>query len=280
MTKPAWLFVFIAYLITWTITLSGYFSFRGGAILLDQLNLIYNFGALGPFIAAIVCARCFYPPDGVKTLFGAVGFIRLSLNSLALSLSPLVFFAIGWLLYPLFSGHWFSFDETRRQFHLTSSLSYVGWISPFVTYSIFEEFGWRGFLLPHLQERRTALQATTILTIIWACWHLPLFLWRFQFTAFITVGFFFSIFVGAIIITSIFNLSRGSIVPVILFHFTTNVASALDKEHIVVVVSVCFVFLAIYVIRRYKTENLADTPRVRNCYLTEVTSSSSTPRRF
>ena len=268
MTKPVWTYVFITYLITWSVTLLGFFLYKGGSLTLDQLNLIYNVGALGPFVAAIVCARLFYKPDGVSTLFATLRFSGLGTKSLALSLSPLLFFALGWLLYPLFAGHWFSFDETRRQFHLTDTMSYVGWILPFITYSIFDEFGWRGFLLPHLQEKYTALRATGILTVIWACWHLPFFLWRFQFTTLITIGFFFAIFVGAIIITSTFNFSRGSIVSTILFHLTNNIAAALDKEYIVAVVSTCFVLQAIYVIRKYKAENLADRPRVRNFYLT------------
>ena len=124
----------------------------------------------------------------------------------------------------------------------------------FVTYSVFEEFGWKGFLLPHLQQKYSALRATAILTAIWGCWHLPFFLWRFQFSPLIAVGFFFAIFVGAMIIASTFNFSRGSIVSAMLFHFTNNVASALDKEYIVAIVSVCFVFLAVYLAKAYKPQ--------------------------
>jgi membrane protease YdiL (CAAX protease family) len=188
-------------------------------------------------------------------------------NSLLIATSPFLFFAIGLLTYPAFSGHWFSFEDTKRQFDLTTPINYINWILPFITYSILEEFGWRGFLLPHLQERNTAFRATIILTVIWALWHLPFFLWRFQFSLFISIGFFFSIFVGAIIITSIFNFSGGNIVPVILFHFANNLASALDKEYIVAVVSTCFIFLAIYIVKKFGSVNLSDLPRVRNYYI-------------
>ncbi len=270
MNKITWTYTLLTYLITWSITLTSYFLYKAGTLTYNQLNLIYNFGALGPFVGAIISARLFYGIEGVKKLFSTFDFKKLNKKSLTLSFSPLLLFAFGLLLYPLFTGHWYSFEDTQNQFHLTTTITYVNWILPFITYSIFEEFGWRGFLLPHLQDKYSAMRSTIILTVIWACWHLPFFLWRFQFSPLITIGFFFAIFIGAIIITSTFNLSKGSIVAVILFHFTNNIASALDKEYIVVVVSTCFVFIAVYLIKTYKPENLADIPRVRNFYKMET----------
>ena len=38
-----------------------------------------------------------------------------------------------------------------------------------------EEIGWRGFLLPHLQQRRSPLLASLIVGAVWFVWHLPLF---------------------------------------------------------------------------------------------------------
>jgi hypothetical protein len=76
------------------------------------------------------------------------------------------------------------------------------------------------------------------------------------------------------IITAIFNLTRGSITSGNPIHFANNIASALDKEYIVAIVSTGFVFLAIYRVRKYKAENLADTPRVKNFYKTKISYES------
>jgi membrane protease YdiL (CAAX protease family) len=37
-----------------------------------------------------------------------------------------------------------------------------------------EEFGWRGFLLPHLVQRFSVLPACLILGVVWGLWHWPL----------------------------------------------------------------------------------------------------------
>ncbi|MBC7865844.1 MAG: CPBP family intramembrane metalloprotease [Bacteroidia bacterium] len=264
----------ITFFITWGITLTSYFLYRHGTLSLDQLNLIYNLGALGPFIGAIACAAIFYGNTGIKKLFSTLSFKNLNRKSLLISSCPLLFFVLGMLIYPLFTGKWYTFKVTQEQFHLSSTISYAGWILPFITYSVFEEFGWRGFLLPHLQEKNTAFKATVFLTLIWASWHLPFFLWRFQFSLFISFGFFFAIFIGAILLTSAFNFSKGSIISTILFHFANNLTSALEKEYTVVVVSVCFVFVAMYITGKFGKENLASENRIKNFYK-EVTEKTN-----
>ena len=39
-----------------------------------------------------------------------------------------------------------------------------------------EELGWRGFALPRLLERFNAVTASLVIGVVWAVWHLPLFM--------------------------------------------------------------------------------------------------------
>jgi len=83
-----------------------------------------------------------------------------------------------------------------------------------------EEFGWRGLALPLLQRKLAPLWSSLILGMIWGLWHLPAFLlsgtqqseWSFA-------PFFVGCVALSVIVTALFNASRGSILLTALFHF-------------------------------------------------------------
>jgi membrane protease YdiL (CAAX protease family) len=76
-----------------------------------------------------------------------------------------------------------------------------------------EEIGWRGFALPRLLEKYSALAASLILGSIWAIWHLPLILVN-DFTAH---GAFMPV-IAAVMFTWVFQNSKGSVLLAILMH--------------------------------------------------------------
>jgi membrane protease YdiL (CAAX protease family) len=86
-----------------------------------------------------------------------------------------------------------------------------------------EEFGWRGLALPLLQRRMAPFWAGLILGLIWGIWHLPAFYlsgtpqsgWDFT-------PFFVGSVAVSLILTPLFNASRGSILLAMLFHFQLN----------------------------------------------------------
>ena len=86
-----------------------------------------------------------------------------------------------------------------------------------------EEFGWRGVALPLLQRKFSPIWSAFILGLIWGFWHLPAFLlsgtpqgaWSFT-------PFFFGAVALSVIVTALFNRSKGSIFLPMLFHFFIN----------------------------------------------------------
>jgi uncharacterized protein len=86
-----------------------------------------------------------------------------------------------------------------------------------------EELGWRGLALPLLQKRFAPFWAGLILGTIWMVWHIPAFLiggtlqsgWAFA-------PYFVGGVSASLIMTAIFNDSRGSLLLPFLLHFQMN----------------------------------------------------------
>jgi membrane protease YdiL (CAAX protease family) len=102
-------------------------------------------------------------------------------------------------------------------------------VAIFFAFSIFpgsalgEEIGWRGYVLPRLQSRMSALSAALLIAPIWGLWHLPLWLDGAPgHTPLIYVGFVLSVFALSILLTWVYNSTGGSLLLVVLAHATFN----------------------------------------------------------
>ena len=86
-----------------------------------------------------------------------------------------------------------------------------------------EEIGWRGFVLPHLLRRFNAFQASVILGVLWACWHVPLFSIRGM-PQFGTPFLAFALYTVALslILTGLAQKTAGSVLIATLFHGAVN----------------------------------------------------------
>jgi membrane protease YdiL (CAAX protease family) len=83
-----------------------------------------------------------------------------------------------------------------------------------------EEFGWRGFALPLLQKKLIPFWAALVLGIIWAFWHLPAFLLSgTQQSAWSFMPFFAGTVAISVVMTALFNDSKGSILLAAFLHF-------------------------------------------------------------
>ncbi|MEQ5814209.1 CPBP family intramembrane metalloprotease [Marinobacter sp. NFXS11] len=83
-----------------------------------------------------------------------------------------------------------------------------------------EEFGWRGLALPLLQRKITPIWAAIVIGVIWGLWHTPAFLLSgTEQSAWSFLPFFTGTIALSVIVTPLFNASRGSIFLPALFHF-------------------------------------------------------------
>src|SRR5215211_4517380 len=86
-----------------------------------------------------------------------------------------------------------------------------------------EEIGWRGYVLPRLQSRMSALSAALLIAPIWGLWHLPLWLTGAPGrTPLIYAGFVLSAFALSVLLTWVYNSTGGSLLLVVLLHATIN----------------------------------------------------------
>lgn len=105
----------------------------------------------------------------------------------------------------------------------TSWTELAGLIGIMVVLGPVEELGWRGFLLPALQQRYTPIRAGLIVGVVWGIWHIPAFLiadtpqsgWAFA-------PYFVAVVSVSVIMTALFNASGGSLLLAMLMHFQLN----------------------------------------------------------
>lgn len=266
LNKKIILYSCIAFSVTWTIAFGIYWLYNESTINVNQLNFFHSFAAIGPTIAALLTTYVYYGKQGLRQLIAKLKFTIPNKQTILWTFSPLLIFIVGLLIFKIIKTDYYNFEHFA-ELNWSSINPFIIWLLPLLTYSIFEEIGWRGFLLPHLQSKYNAFKSTIILTVIWALWHLPFFFYRFNFSAGIAVGFFFGIFVGSIILTSLYNSNKGFLVPVVIFHFLNNFCSEFDKEIIVAVLSTGFIMMAIFIYKKFGATNLSKTNRQENYFI-------------
>jgi uncharacterized protein len=204
---PLIAFFVLAYLLTWWIY-----------PLLKFSPLLGIFGLFGPAIAAIIMAAVTDGKSGVQALLhrAVLWRVRLPWYVIALGLPTLLSLATATLAY-LVGATEFIRVGALAPIELVLFVLVVG-----------EELGWRGYALPRLLEKRSALTASLILGVLWGLWHLPTFLvpgtpqYGLPFTAFVLLTIEYSI-----LMTWVFIHTLGSVLIATLFHGAINLSQGL-----------------------------------------------------
>lgn len=83
-----------------------------------------------------------------------------------------------------------------------------------------EEIGWRGFALPRLQRDMSALGASLLIGLLWAIWHYnPL---NVPVVRLMLPWHFLLVLNMSILMTFVYNNTKGSLWMVVLFHAVSN----------------------------------------------------------
>ncbi|MFA9517545.1 CPBP family intramembrane glutamic endopeptidase [Halopenitus sp. H-Gu1] len=93
-----------------------------------------------------------------------------------------------------------------------------------------EEPGWRGFAQARLNDQYGALNASLIIGVVWAGWHLPYFLApvtpHSDFTLVNQIGWIFGILTLSVVLAWVYN-GTGSVLIVIVLHAMANTADVI-----------------------------------------------------
>lgn len=173
---------------------------------------LFFLAVYAPAIAAFLGVAC----------HGGVGGLQRFLARLLLWRCSWAWYAFLILGLPLlfFSGSAMKGNLFAEPFPFSSVQAFVTAMFFMAIKGPVEEFGWRGLALPLLQRKVAPFWAGLILGVIWGLWHFPAFLlsgtpqsaWSFT-------PFFIGSVAVSIIVTQLFNASRGSILLPALFHF-------------------------------------------------------------
>jgi membrane protease YdiL (CAAX protease family) len=125
-------------------------------------------------------------------------------------------------------------------FVLHQKLNLQEWYLPIILFFIYlpfsplwEEIGWRGFLLPLLQKRYNPLVAASILGLIWGIWHIPIYLTlnpEGSKTALFLVYFILGAIPVTVLFTWLYNSTKGSLLLTIIFHASLNAIFSLFAQ--------------------------------------------------
>jgi len=213
--------IFLMFLYTWTLDLShsGVLPFKIPFVV--GLTVGWGFIFVSLFMTWLTLGK-----EAVKTLFKRYFLWRVDRKwyLVAILLMPtLRFIAIPlttWL-----TGIPADFSHPMIRDMVPLDLPLLSMVIPWILFEVFtngEEMGWRGYVLPRLQAKYSALTSSLIVGVIWSVWHLPKF-----FETGSSEGrsfFWFTVFTVsvAVLYTWLYNNTRGSLLLVTLFHASGN----------------------------------------------------------
>lgn len=228
MKKRLITFCTIACVFSWTIWITPMISMNGKFQMDSWFYRFLVIGSFGPTFAGIITTYAFEGKAELIILLKKYFKFRFPFKYYLLSLLP--FSIIAALIYYFIGIR--TLDVSKNSLaYFTILLGVInGLLSGFLSGAgpLGEELGWRGYLLPELNKVKQSDLASSIkLGLIWAIWHVPLFLFP-DFRVGLNINVFsllypLSLTLIAFIMTKIAKWTRGSVFIAIWFHGIINV---------------------------------------------------------
>jgi membrane protease YdiL (CAAX protease family) len=216
--------------VTFAVSLAVYLPIVASArgwIPLDVPPSLSALGVFGPAVATMLLLVRERGREGLSTLvrdataraFGARWWV------VTLVLPPALLGAM-YAVYRLVGGshHTTSTVATFSEAGLAALVAVPVMVLVIVALAYGEEAGWRGYLLPRLQTRWSALTASLLVGVVWFLWHVPLlFLPGDQNGAMPLPLLAAFVLASAVLYTWLYNNTGGSVLAVTLLHGGLNV---------------------------------------------------------
>ena len=218
---PLWAYLIVAYVFSWALWSVLVVTAPPGAMqagISPTFFVLAILGGIGPSLAGIVTTAIVDGKEGLRDLFARFRRWRVGIGwyVAALLITPLA--ALATLAV-----------EGALGMPTATLEEIIGTLPISIIWPIFaalgEEFGWRGFYLPRLQKRHTALGSSIVVGVAWGLWHIPTQYLAFrQYGLLVVFAYVFVVHIVAItaqstVMTWVHNNARQSLLLMILFHF-------------------------------------------------------------
>jgi membrane protease YdiL (CAAX protease family) len=207
-------FFAMAFLVAWGIFALYMFASETMVRLFGSLtgqHPLFYLAVYAPAIAALTLVLYRHGIDGTRRFLSRLLLWRVSIQwyVLLIVVVPLVFYVAALVK----EG---TYDTL---FPFPSVLTYLLALLLMAIKGPIEEIGWRGLALPLLQRSMAPIWAALVLGVIWAVWHLPAFLLNgTPQSVWSLTPFLLGTVALSVIVTPLFNSSRGSILLPAFFH--------------------------------------------------------------
>jgi uncharacterized protein len=218
--KSMALFVALAYGIGWTLWLPLVLGPSGLRWTHYDANLPFfgSLGTMGPLIAGFVAVRHETGRWGMPSRFLPTRGLRSWINLLTGPTLVIAAFVVIPYMICIAPGH--------KLISLAFLMPLLAIWPNILGGPLEEEFGWRGYLLPRLSAGIGNAWSTLLVGVIWACWHLPLFLCKGWTGA--SFWYFLPLIVSAGVFASLAYFATGrSILGPIVVHYVFNTSSTM-----------------------------------------------------